>query len=122
MLQYYVADDLSEGKLDISHFRRLPDAIQAYRNLPASNRKALGVQRGGDAIDLVQCLPLFPKDREGEDAMILRFLEFPMWKSDPEIMEAAQELAFRLHIRYCLFQRCLITRSEERRVGKECAI
>lgn len=109
MLQYYVADDLSEGKLDISHFRRLPDAIQAYRNLPASNRKALGVQRGGDAIDLVQCLPLFPKDREGEDAMILRFLEFPMWKSDPEIMEAAQELAFRLHIRYCLFQRCLIT-------------
>lgn len=108
MLQFYVIDSLWEGRLDTSHFRRLPDAIQAYRALPASNRKALGVQQGADAIDLVQCLPLFPHDKEGEDVMALRFLEFPLWKSDPQVMGAAQELASRLHIRYCLFRGCLL--------------
>ena len=108
MLQFYVVDNLWKGTLDIHHFRSLPDAIRAYRTLPAANQKALGLQRGTDSIDLVQCLPLFPNDREGEDVMALRFLEFPLWKSDPQIMEAAQELASRLHIRYCLFRRCII--------------
>lgn len=108
VLQFYVIDSLWEGRLDTSHFRRLPDAVQAYRALPAANRKALGVQQGADAIDLVQCLPLFPHDKEGEDVMALRFLEFPLWKSDPQVMEAAQELASRLHIRYCLYRRCII--------------
>ena len=94
--------------MNMSHFRRLPDAIQAYRALPASFRKALGVQQGVDVIDLVQCLPLFPHDQEGEDVMALRFLEYPLWKSDPQVMEAAQELASRIHIRYCLYRRCII--------------
>ena len=108
MLQFYVVDNLWEGKLNMSHFHCFPDAVRAYKALPAANRKALGVQRGVDAIDLAQCLPLFSNDREGEDVMVLRFLEFPMWKSDPQIMEAARELASRLHIRYCLFRQCLI--------------
>ena len=108
MLQFYVVDNLWKGTLDIHHFRSLSDAIRAYRTLPAANRKALGVQRGADAIDLVQCLPLFPNDREGEDVMTLRFLEFPLWKSDPQVMEMALDLASRLHIRYCLFRGCLL--------------
>lgn len=108
MLQFYVVDNLWEGTLNTSHFHSLSDAVRAYKALPAANRKTLGVQRGVDAIDLVQCLPLFPNDREGEDVMVLRFLEFPLWKSDPQIMEAAQELASRLHIRYCLFRQCVI--------------
>lgn len=108
MLQFYVVDNLWEGTLNTSHFHSLSDAVRAYKALPAANRKTLGVQRGVDAIDLVQCLPLFASDKEGEDVMVLRFLEFPMWKSDPQIMEAAQELASRLHIRYCLFRQCII--------------
>lgn len=108
MLQFYVVDNLWEGTLNTSHFHSLSDAVRAYKALPAANRKTLGVQRGVDAIDLVQCLSLFPDDREGEDVMVLRFLEFPLWKSDPQIMEAAQELASRLHIRYCLFRQCII--------------
>ena len=108
MLQFYVVDNLWQGTLNTTHFHCLPDAVRAYRELPAANRKALGIQRGIDAIDLVQCLPLFPDDREGEDVMVLRFLEYPLWKSDPQIMEAAQELASRLHIRYCLFRCCII--------------
>ena len=108
VLQFYVIDNLWEGRLSTSHFHYLADAVRAYRELPAANRKALGVQYGVDAIDLVQCLPLFPNDREGEDVMALRFLEFPLWKSEPQVMDAAQELASRLHIRYCLFRRCII--------------
>lgn len=108
MLQFYVVDNLWKGTLDIHHFRSLPDAIRAYRTLPAANQKALGLQRGTDSIDLVQCLPLFPNDREGEDVMTLRFLEFPLWKSDPQVMEMARELASRLHIRYCLYRHCII--------------
>ena len=108
MLQFYVVDNLWEGTLNTSHFHSLSDAVRAYKALPAANRKTLGVQRGVDAIDLVQCLSLFPDDREGEDVMVLRFLEFPLWKSDPQIMEAARELASRLHIRYCLFHQCII--------------
>ncbi len=113
MLQFYVIDNLWEGRLNTSHFRRLPDAVQAYRALPASSCKALGIQRGVDAIDLVQCLPLFPSDREGEDVMVLRFLEFPLWKSDPQIMELTQELASRLHPRYCLYKQCIIPAPEQ---------
>ena len=108
MLQFYVVGNLWKGTLDIHHFRSLPDAIRAYRTLPAANQKALGLQRGTDSIDLVQCLPLFPHDREGEDVMTLRFLEFPLWKSDPQVMEMARELASRLHIRYCLYRHCII--------------
>lgn len=108
MLQFYVVDNLWKGTLDIHHFRSLPDAIRAYRTLPAANQKALGLQRGTDSIDLVQCLPLFPHDREGEDVMTLRFLEFPLWKSDPQVMEMARELVSRLHIRYCLYRHCII--------------
>ncbi len=108
MLQFYVVDNLWKGTLDIHHFRSLPDAIRAYRTLPAANQKALGLQRGTDSIDLVQCLPLFPNDREGEDVMTLRFLEFPLWKSDPQVMEMARDLASRLHIRYCLYRHCII--------------
>ena len=116
MLQFYVVDNLWQGALNTSHFHCLPDAVRAYRTLPAANRKALGIQRGVDAIDLVQCLPLFPNDREGEDVMVLRFLEFPLWKSDPQIMEAAQELASRLHPRYCLYRRCIIPAPERDRL------
>ena len=108
MLQFYVVDNLWKGTLDIHHFRSLSDAIRAYRALPAANQKALGLQRGADSIDLARCLPLFPTDREGEDVMVLRFLEFPLWKSDPQVMEIARELASRLHIRYCLYRRCII--------------
>lgn len=108
MLQFYVTNNPREGRLDIAHFHCLPDAVRAYRALPASGQKVLGVQQGADAIDLIHCLPLFPNDREGEDVMELRFLEYPLWKSDPQVMELARELAARLRVRYCLFHQCLL--------------
>ncbi len=66
---FYVVDDLLRGTLNIAHFRRLSDAIAAYKALPAASSsqtlrgplKALGVQSGGQAIDLVRvclCSPM----------------------------------------------------------------
>lgn len=118
MLQFYVVDNLWRERLNIAHFNQLSDAVAMYKALPAANRKALGVQQAGQAIDLVQCLPLFPKDQEGEDVMVLRFLDFPIWKSDPKIMPIAQELVSRLHIRYCLFRRCLIPAPEKEKLPR----
>ncbi len=118
MLQFYVVDDLLQCRLNIAHFHCLHDAIQTYKALPTASRKALGVHLGAEAVDLVQCLPLFPKDQDGEDVMVLRFLEFPLWRSDPRLMEAAQELASRLHIRYCLFQNCIIPAPDKDRLPR----
>jgi len=117
---FYVVDDLLRGTLNIAHFRRLSDAIAAYKALPAASSsqspeaasrgplKALGVQYEGQAVDLVRCLPLLPNDSGGEDVAVAEFLEHPLWKSRPGIVPAAQELAARLHIRYCLFRGCLL--------------
>lgn len=108
MPQFYVVEDLLSGKLDISHFHRLSDAVQTYKALPTSNRKVLGVQNGGDAVDLIQCLPVRPRDPDGEDVMVLEILEYPMWQSKPGLLVCAQDLALRLHIRYCLCRGCLL--------------
>lgn len=44
MLQFYVVDNLWQGTLNTAHFHCLPDAVRAYRELPAANRKALGIR------------------------------------------------------------------------------
>lgn len=108
MPQFYVVDDLRKGELNIAHFGRLRDAVRAYAALPASNRKALGVQEVGDAVDLIQCLPVRPRDPDGEDVMALEILEHPMWKSRPELLIHAQDLASRFLVRYCLYQGCIL--------------
>ena len=74
MFSYYIKDEQERGDLDIAHFYCLSDAITAYKALPASHRKALGVQAGGTAADLARCIPIFPSDREGEDVIVLDFL------------------------------------------------
>lgn len=108
MLQFYVVDDLQQNELNITHFEKLREAVRAYADLPATNRKALGVQDGGEAVDLIQCLPVRPRDQDGEDVMVLEILEHPMWKSRPRLLVTAQDLAARFMVRYCLFQGCLL--------------
>ena len=106
--QFYVVDDLRRSELNIAHFDRLRDAVRAYTALPAVNWKALGVQDGGDAVDLIRCVPTRPRDPDGEDVMVLEILEHPMWKSKPSLLVTAQDLASRFLVRYCLFRDCLL--------------
>lgn len=70
--------------------------------------KALGVQDGGEAVDLIRRVPTRPHDPDGEDVMILEILEHPMWKSNPRLLVTAQDLASRFAVRYCLFRGCLL--------------
>lgn len=108
MPQFYVIDDLRRDEQNIAHFDKLRDAVRAYKALPATNWKALGVQDSGDAADLVRCVPVMPRDQSGEDVMALEILEHPMWKSRPELLVYAQDLASLLFVRYCLFHGCLL--------------
>ena len=108
MPQFYVVDDLRRGELNIAHFERLRDAVCAYTALPAANWKALGVQDGGDAVDLIRRVPTRPRDPDGEDVMVLEILEHPMWKSKPSLLVTAQDLADRFAVRYCLCRGCLL--------------
>ena len=48
MLQYYVMDDTRRDKLDIAHFSRLRDAVQAYKDLPDWAREKLAGLRGSE--------------------------------------------------------------------------
>ena len=106
--QFYVVDDLRRGELNIAHFDRLRDAVRAYTALPAANLKALGVQDGGDAVDLIRRVPTRPRDPDGEDVIVLEILEHPMWKSSPRLLVTAQDLTARFAVRYCLFRGCLL--------------
>ena len=108
MPQFYVVDDLRRGELNIAHFDRLRDAVCAYTALPAANWKALGVQDGSDAVDLIRRVPTRPRDPDGEDVMVLGILEYPMWRSSPRLLVTAQDLASRFLVRYCLFRDCLL--------------
>lgn len=119
MYQFYVVDDLRHETPKIARFFCLNDAVRAYKAIPTDNRKALGVNEGNEAVDLVQCLPTFPNDWQGEDVMVLKFLDIPLWKSNPHIVETAQELAVQLHIRYCLFKNCLIPAPERKTLPKK---
>ena len=108
MPQFYVVDDLRRDKQNIAHFDKLRDAVRAYKELPNGCWKALGAQDGGDAADLIRCVPVLPRDLVGEDVMALEILEHPMWKSRPELLVTAQDLASLFLVRYCLFRGCLL--------------
>ena len=103
MHQFYVVDDLRQGELNIAHFDRLRDAVRAYMALPTANWKALGVQDGGDAVDLIRRVPTRPRDPDGEDVMVLEILEHPMWASRPSLLVTAQDLASRFAVHYNQF-------------------
>ena len=113
MFQYYVIDDMRRDKLSIVHFSHLRDAVRIYKDLPDDSCKALGIQDGNEAADLVLRLPLRPGEPPGEDVLDLGFLEQGGWKSKTGFMVTVQELAVYLMIRYCLYRGCLIPTPEK---------
>lgn len=106
-ISYYTIDDLRLGRSGnprpdwrLSRMLALEDALEHYRSLLAKGIKSLGVTNGIQAVELVRCLPL--SEDGGEDVLIPDFLQCPLWKEEPAVMEAAQTLAEQLNIRYYL--------------------
>ena len=111
-------DDTRRDRLDIAHFSCLMDAVRAYKDLPASSYKSLGVRDGNEAADLALRLPLRPGEPPVEDVLDLGFLEQGGWKSKPGFMAAVHELAVCLMVRYCLFQGCLIPAPKKKALSR----
>lgn len=107
-VRWYIVDDQRKKGLDIQHFDRLAPAIRAYKALPQTRRKALGVQAEGRSADLARCVPIRPGDEEGEDVIVLDYLRGGFSASRPAILKAAQDLADCLRVRYCLYRGCLM--------------
>ena len=64
-------------------------AIAHYQTLPASGQKALGITDGFHVLELVQCLPPYPDDAEGETVWTSDYHTLTLWKERPESAAAA---------------------------------
>ena len=106
-VSYYTIDDVRLGHdrkgvsgWRLSRFLRLRDALEHYRELPASGVKALGLTDGIHTLELVKCLPLFPDDREGESILASDYRQFPLWADCLEAERAAACCVRALGLRY----------------------
>ena len=107
-VRYFVLDGQQKNGVEILHFDRLYLAIRAYKALPMTSRKVLGVQAEGRSANLARCVPVYPGDEEGEDVIALDFLRDGFGDARPTLIKAAQDLADCLRVRYCLYRGCLL--------------
>ena len=75
-LSYYTIDDMSLPRKrlfrkgwTVQHFDTLEEAIYAYKEIPPSKDKRLGLTDSIHTLELVRCVPLFSFDTEGEDIL-----------------------------------------------------
>ena len=104
---YYITNE-RQKETEPLHFDRLYLAIRAYKALPMNSRKVLGVEAEGRSADLARCVPVSPGDEEGEDVIVLDYLHSGFTSSRPTILQAAQDLADCLRVRYCIYRGCLL--------------
>lgn len=106
---YYTIDDVRLGYdpkgvsgWRLSRFLRLRDALEHYRELPASGVKVLGLTDGLHELELVRCVFLFHHDAAGESVLASDYRAFPLWRSVKEAGEAARACIKELLLRYML--------------------
>ena len=64
-IHFFVSDE-RQKEAEPLHFDRLYLAIRAYKALPPTSRKVLGVAAEGYSAELARCVPVHPGDEEGE--------------------------------------------------------
>ena len=106
-IAYYTIDDLRQPPkrmfrkgYDIRRFDTVEGAIAHYQTLPASGQKALGITDGFHVLELVQCLPPYPDDAEGETVWTSDYHTLTLWKERPESAAAAAACEEAFHPRY----------------------
>ena len=117
-VRYFVQDGQQKSGEDDLRFDRLYLAIRAYKALPMTCRKVLGVEAEGRTAELARCVPIHPGDQEGEDVVALDFLRDGFGEARPALIRAAQDLADCLRARYCLYQGCLLQTPTKRILPK----
>ena len=70
--------------------------------MPNDRAKEIGLFYGVLDLQLVRCLPLFPGDRRGHDALLTDGSVQPLWRAEPRAAETARTVVTHLDIRYCL--------------------
>ena len=83
-LTYYTIDDLTLPRKkflrkgwSMKHFDTLEEAIKHYKTLPVQKKKELGLTDGAHVLELVQCVPLFAYDTQGEDVLACDYKQSP---------------------------------------------
>lgn len=106
-ISYYTIDDMSLGPSrlfrkgwKLERFQTLEEALAHYRTLSATRNKMLGLTDGTHVLELVECLPIFPDDQEGEDVLASDHRAFPLWENEPEAARATDLCVSILHLRY----------------------
>lgn len=108
-LTYYTIDDLTLPRKkflrkgwSMKHFDTLEEAIKHYKTLPVQKKKELGLTDGAHVLELVQCVPLFAYDTQGEDVLACDYKQCPLWAEIPEAKLATQTCIREIHLRYLL--------------------
>ena len=125
-IAYYTIDDLRQPPkrmfrkgYDIRRFDTVEGAIAHYQTLPASGQKALGITDGFHVLELVQCLPPYPDDAEGETVWTSDYHTLTLWKERPESAAAAAACEEAFHPRYRMEGAVLVPVSAHTQLSKQ---
>lgn len=86
----------------MEQFLTLAHALIRYRELSATGVKVLGLTDGVQALELVKCLPLSPRGREGESVLAAGLQMESFWAQVPEVGRAVERCVADLGIRYAV--------------------
>ena len=86
---FYVVEDLQKaGSLDIREYGSFEDAMNAYRELPSTQAKALGAMNTNrpfpGSLDLIQC-------KDGQDTIVQDYTQVAGWEN-PEVLEVISRI------------------------------
>ena len=122
---YYTIDDMSlsrKGLLrkgwTIQHFDTLEEAICAYKEIPPSKDKRLGLTDSIHTLELVRCVPLFSFDTAGEDILASDYRQYPLWADLPEAKSATQDCIKQFNLRYQFCSDAIMPLSRSNRLPK----
>lgn len=111
-LTYYTIDNLrahwSEESWQLARHDTLDEALAAYRALPNTKTRALGMSLGRlYEIDLVQCRPLQQGDLHGDNLLVADYLKMERWRTNPQVLEVVETIREQLSVSRIFTGECI---------------
>lgn len=107
-VSYYVFNDLrfqqnDRHDFDIFRFDTLEEAMSKFRQIPPDMTPALGMHRDARSeLDLLH-------RREGDAVLVTDYLNFPKWRTDPDVQKAVDTACAAFDVQWQMDSRCLNT-------------